>query len=147
MTTYNNCAMIALFLINSSPHARRKIGAKYVKRFFIYYNIANYSRDCISTITCKEKEIMIEVTFMFDTSVESIDFFNKYVQKNFAAEEYENGYDESLKDYYITIHDVYAFFNSDDFYELIRLDESGIADHGIVINKNSFKSIFVCSER
>lgn len=89
---------------------------------------------------------MIKVTFMFDTSVESIDFFNKYVQKNFTAEEYESGYDESLKDYYITIHDVYSFFNSDDFYQLIRLDESGIADYSVMINKNSFKSVFVCSE-
>lgn len=90
---------------------------------------------------------MIKVTFMFDTSVESIDFFNKYVQKNFAVEEYENGYEESVKEYYITIHNVYSFFNSDDFYQLIRLDESGIADYSIMINKNSFKSIFICSER
>lgn len=90
---------------------------------------------------------MIKVTFIFDTSVESIDFFNKYVQKNFTAEEYESGYEEFLKDYYITIHDVYSFFNSDDYYQLIRLDESGIANYSIMINKDSFKSIFVCSER
>ena len=90
---------------------------------------------------------MIKATFMFITSVEAIDFFNKYVQKNFIAEEYESGYDESLKEYYIIIHDVHSFFNSDDFYQLIRLDESGIADYSIVINKNSFRSVFVCSER
>lgn len=140
--------MIALFLINSLPHitnSRKEL--LNAKRFFIYYSIANYSSGFIPTIICKEKEIMIKVTFMFETSVERIDFFNKYVQKNFTAEEYESGYDESLKDYYITIHDVYSFFNSDDYYQLIRLDESGIADYSIMINKNSFKSIFVCSER
>lgn len=90
---------------------------------------------------------MIKVSFMFDTPVETIDFFNKYVQKNFTAEEYEIGHEESLKKYYIIIHDVYSFFNSDDFYQLIRLDESGIADYSIMIDKNSFKSVFVCSER
>ena len=90
---------------------------------------------------------MIKVTFMFGTSVESIDFLNNYVQKNFTAEEYESGYDEILNVYYITVHNVYSFFNSDDFYQLIRLDKSGIADYGIVINKNSFKNIFICSER
>lgn len=89
---------------------------------------------------------MIKVTFMFETSVERIDFFNKYVQKNFTADEYEFGGDEYLKYYYIIIHDVYSFFNSDDFYQLICLDESGIADYSIMIDKNSFKSIFVSAE-